>query len=345
MKKILLLLLLVLLACGCSRAEKSEGTDPAPSAVSSGIRPDEEDGPEEFSAVEAGEEAEFPVFSSVEELTEAIRLSAGSGPPENGWSPEARVKLGSIARFPMLSEGSFPFYRLFRIEVLPDFLCFYYMPEESGAERFDAATGITVTVARKSAYTLESLAAQTGIGPDPDGFLRDDAKGELAFETGSGSSLTVVRVPSESFDLEKLRSKLEVREVEIPDAAEKKAHWGEFDLRVPEGSEEISRTGVYDEEEASVLNEVVFRYGEDVCTYRTQFTGRLKNISGFPDEFVRGEHDDMIPEETPRCYRSGERGVLLWLKDGRMFSLSMTEGAGGDKLPALYRILTEDAQP
>ncbi len=120
------------------------------------------------------------------------------------------------------------------------------------------------------------------------------------------------------------------------------AEESEFDLRIPDGAEEISRTDVFDEEEGTVLDEVVFRLGEDVYTYRTQFTGRLKNISGFPDEFVRGEHDDLIPEETPRCYTDAEvgAGVMLWLKDGRMFSLSMTERADGQKLSSLYLLLT-----
>ena len=115
-----------------------------------------------------------------------------------------------------------------------------------------------------------------------------------------------------------------------------------FDLCIPDGAEEISRTGVFDEEEGAVLDEVVFRLGEDIYTYRTQFTGRLKNISGFPDEFVRGEHDDLIPEETPRCYTDAAAGagVMLWLKDGRMFSLSMTEGAEDQKLSSLYLLLT-----
>ena len=203
-----------------------------------------------------------------------------------------------------------------------------------------------MTVARKSAYTLESLAAQIGIEPDPDGFLLDESRNDLAFTAGSSSSLITVHVPPGSFDLETLRSTLTAEEVEIPEAEEKSERWGEYELRIPEGAEEISRTGSFDEEEGSVLDEVVFRYGEDVYAYRMQFTGRIKNISGFPDELVRGEHDDMIPEETPRCYTDlvEGTGVLLWLKDGRMFSLSVTEGADGEKLIALYKILTENGQ-
>lgn len=348
MKKILCLLILVLLASGCGNTAETGEPAPEPSAAPADFRPEtgSDSGPEEFAAPDA--EAEFPVFSSVDLLTEAIRRSAESGPSGNGPSAEARVRLGTVSRFPMLSEGSFPSYSLFRIEVLPDFIIFYYMPEDSPPARFDAETGITVTVARKSAYTLESLAAQTGIEPDPDGFLLDESRNDLAFTAGSSSSLITVHVPPGSFDLETLRSTLTAEEVEIPEAAEKRAHWGEYELRIPEEAEEISRTGSFDEEEGSVLDEVVFRYGEDVYAYRTQFTGRIKNISGFPDELVRGEHDDLLPADTPRCYtdRAEGTGVLLWLRteDGRMFSLSMAEGADGEKLTALYKILTENGQ-
>ncbi len=345
MKKILCLLTLLLLASGCGHAAETGEAVTEPSSGPADLRPETAGGPEEFAAPDA--EAEFPVFSSVDLLTEAIRQSAESGPSENGLSAEARVRLGTISRFPMLSEGSFPSYPLFRIEVQPDFLFFYYMPEDSAAAGFDAETGIFVTVARKSAYTLESLATQTGIEPEPDGFLLDEARNELAFTAGSSSSLISVRVPRGSFDLDTLRSTLTAEEVEIPEAEEKRERWGEYELRIPEGAEEISRTGSFDGEEGSVLDEVVFRYGGDVYAYRTQFTGRIKNISGFPDEAVRGEHDDMIPEETPRCYTdlAEGTGVLLWLKDGRMFSLSVSEGADGEKLIALYKILTEDGQP
>ena len=122
MKKILFLLTLLLLASGCGHAAETGEAVPEPSAAPADVRPDTggDSEPEEFAPADA--EAEFPVFSSVDRLTEAIRRSAESGPSGNGQSPEARVRLGTISRFPMLSDGSLPSYHLFRIEVLPDFV-------------------------------------------------------------------------------------------------------------------------------------------------------------------------------------------------------------------------------
>ena len=120
-----------------------------------------------------------------------------------------------------------------------------------------------------------------------------------------------------------------------------------FELRIPEGAEEISRSSVPDPSADSSLDEVVFLYGGDTYTLRTQITGGLQNISPFPDDYVRGEHDDLIPPETPRCYRDRAEGsgVLLWLSGDRMFSLSMTEGEDGEKLTSMRLLLTGASQP
>ena len=120
-----------------------------------------------------------------------------------------------------------------------------------------------------------------------------------------------------------------------------------FELRIPEGAEEISRSSFPDPDTGSSLDEVVFLYGGDTFTFRSEITGRLENISPFPDDYVRGEHDDLIPPETPRCIcdRAEGSGVLLWLSGDRMFSLSMTEGADSEKLTSLRLLLTESPEP
>ena len=130
---------------------------------------------------------------------------------------------------------------------------------------------------------------------------------------------------------------------EAAQAAPKEESGGEwFELRIPEGAEEISRSSVPDPSAGASLDEVVFLYGGDTYTYRTRITGGLENISPFPDDYVRGEHDDLIPPETPRCYRNRAEGsgVLLWLSGDRMFSLSMTEGEDGEKLTSMRLLLT-----
>ena len=137
-------------------------------------------------------------------------------------------------------------------------------------------------------------------------------------------------------------------EAETEQAAPEEDPGGEgFELRIPEGAEEISRSSVPDPSAGASLDEVVFLYGGDIYTYRTRITGGLENISPFPDDYVRGEHDDLIPPETPRGYfdRAEGSGVLLWLSGDRMFSLSMTEGEDGEKLTSLLLLLTESPEP
>ena len=119
-----------------------------------------------------------------------------------------------------------------------------------------------------------------------------------------------------------------------------------FELRIPEGAKEIDRSSVPDPDTGASLDEVVFLYGGDTFTFRSEITGRLENISPFPDDYVRGEHDDLIPPETPRCIcdRAEGSGVLLWLSGDRMFSLSVTEGAASEKLNSLRLLLIESPE-
>ena len=137
-------------------------------------------------------------------------------------------------------------------------------------------------------------------------------------------------------------------EAETEQAAPEEEPGGEgFELRIPEGAKEIDRSSVPDPDTGSSLDEVVFLYGGDTFTFRSEITGGFKNISPFPDDYVRGEHDDLIPPGTPRCIcdRAEGSGVLLWLSRDRMFSLSMTEGADSEKLTSLRLLLTESPEP
>ena len=133
-------------------------------------------------------------------------------------------------------------------------------------------------------------------------------------------------------------------EAEAEQAAPEEEPGGEgFELRIPEEAKEIDRSSVPDPDTGSSLDEVVFLYGGDTFTFRSEITGGFKNISPFPDDYVRGEHDDLIPPGTPRCIcdRAEGSGVLLWLSGDRMFSLSMTEGADSEKLTSLRLLLID----
>ncbi len=155
------------------------------------------------------EECTF-VYYSLDEMKEAI---INPYITESDEHIDEQVHLKEIEYFYMPSEDSFPFYKLFQIEVLPEFIVFYYLPENDLRGYFQYDTGITVTFCRSNVYTIESLSSQSGIFPTQDGILYNEANGDLSFMVDT--SLMTIHVPSQLNDFDTICSAFDIIKIEI----------------------------------------------------------------------------------------------------------------------------------
>ncbi len=168
--------------------------------------------PESVQNSETSEEAEALscMFSSVDSLTERIKEASD---PSAADAAETRVKLGQLSSFYAPDAAAFPGYRLLQIEVLPDYILYYYMPDDETTNGFDADCGITVTYCRNTDVTLSSLSSQLGIKLTDDGFLYDAERGDLSFAVET--AVLTIHAPEQCNNYDWLKASCTVEKIII----------------------------------------------------------------------------------------------------------------------------------
>ena len=231
-KRICIILLAALLLSGCQASEQTQAPETQPTNVAPETQPTEE----------IAVETESFWVDSVEELAEAIRAAR-------------QGKMDQTARDNRLDELSVlyapaetcPGFRLFKAEVNPYSVFYYYVPEENEALYIDDAEDITVTVHRGSEFTLESVCKQAQITPDADGFAYAPKKSAIYFQ--QDGTVVSIHAPESMNDYDTLRSLCRMERVELDAAA------GRWELTV--FMEEPSRTCRIDEADAALLDEIL----------------------------------------------------------------------------------------
>lgn len=205
-----------------------------------------------YESVEVCEE--MPIFSSVEELTAAVRTAR----EEKG--SDALAQSGGVAELAAFytpaneREG----FELLNIEVTPERIFYRYSPVEEG-DYFSYATGIMVKVFRGREYTMSSICNQLGAMPDEDGFAYVPDRAEMYFT--QDQTVISVRVPEHMNDYDTLRSLCQMEKIEIP--------WAEGEGETDENEPEMPQYSSVDElisavqaERASTLKSALAQSGE-----------------------------------------------------------------------------------
>ena len=265
MKKVCIILLAALLLSGCHARKEAQAPEMQPTEAAPVTQM-----PEEIAV-----DAESLWFDSVEELAEAIRAAR-------------QGKMDQTARDNRLDELSVlyapaetcPGFRLFKAEVNPYSVFYYYVPEENEALYIDDAEDITVTVHRGSEFTLESVCKQAQITPDADGFAYAPNKSAIYFQ--QDDTVISIHAPESMNDYDTLRSLCRMERVELDAAA---ARW-----ELTFYAEDPPRTCRVDEADAALLDEILdagkmeaggpvespccylFRAGEDVFSFDDSLT-------------------------------------------------------------------------
>ena len=231
-KKICIILLAALLLSGCQASEQTQAPETQPTNVAPETQPTEE----------IAVETESFWVDSVEELAEAIRAAR-------------QGKMDQTARNNRLDELSVlyapaetcPGFRLFKAEVNPYSVFYYYVPEENEALYIDDAEDITVTVHRGSEFTMESVCKQAQITPDADGFAYAPEKSSIYFQ--QDDTVVSIHAPESMNDYDTLRSLCRMERVELGAAA---ARW-----ELTFYAEDPPRTCRIDEADAALLDEIL----------------------------------------------------------------------------------------
>lgn len=200
---LLVLIFLTGLISGCSR-QREAGDNTA------GIHGDDSGFNKTARDDELSEDVEtLPcIFNSLDEMVLHIRETSGE---ETTDATEGGVELGALTHFYAPDPSAFPGYKLFQIEVLPEYIIYYYTPggeEEKGLDR-----GITVTYCRRDDITLSTLSAQLGIKISEDNFLYDPDRGDISFV--AETSVITVHVPKSMNDYNQLKSACSVEKIAV----------------------------------------------------------------------------------------------------------------------------------
>lgn len=254
MKKLLCLFLavLLLLSVGC---EAREEVQQPPEEIMENAEENITEEPKveaNYGSVEVCEE--MPVFSSVEELTAAVRAAR----EEKG--SDALAQSGGLAElFELYAPANeIEGFALLSIEVTPERIFYRYSPVEEG-NYFSYSTGILVKVFRGREYTMSSICNQLGAMPDEDGFAYVPDRAELYFT--QDQTVISVRVPEHMNDYDTLRSLCRMEKIEIP--------WAEGEGETDENEPEMPQYSSVDElisavqaERASTLKSALAQSGE-----------------------------------------------------------------------------------
>ncbi len=232
MKKVCIILLAALLLSGCHARKEAQAPEMQPTEAAPVTQM-----PEEIAV-----DAESLWFDSVEELAEAIR-AARQGTMDQA-ARDNRLDEISVLYVPA---ETCPGFRLFKAEVNPYSVFYYYVPEENEALYIDDAEDITVTVHRGSEFTLESVCKQAQITPDADGFAYAPKKSAIYFQ--QDGTVVSIHAPESMNDYDTLRSLCRMERVELDAAA---ARW-----ELTFYAEDPPRTCRIDEADAALLDEIL----------------------------------------------------------------------------------------
>ena len=141
------------------------------------------------------------VFNSLDEMVSHIKETSG----EITTDPiESSVNLGSLTYFYAPTPSAFPGYQLFQIEVLPDYIIYYFTPNSEKEKGFNYDNGITVTYCRNDDITLSTLSTQLGVKISDNEFLYDSNRGDISFM--AETSVITIHVPKSLNDYTNLKS-------------------------------------------------------------------------------------------------------------------------------------------
>lgn len=150
------------------------------------------------------------VFNSLDEMVSHIKETSGEitiDPIESG------VNLGSLTYFYAPTASAFPGYQLFQIEVLPDYIIYYFTPNGEKESGFNYDNGITVTYCRNDDITLSTLSTQLGVKISDNEFLYDSNRGDISFM--AETSVITIHVPKSLNDYTNLKSVCSVEKIII----------------------------------------------------------------------------------------------------------------------------------
>ena len=150
-------------------------------------------------------------YDSVQALAEAIRAERNAA-KKHQIAVDNRLEDLSVLYAPAAPYEGFA---LFKVEVNPYSVFYYYLPEDDELGQIDPKKDIIVTVYRSDEFTMDSICAQHGIKPDADGFAYAPKNGKIFFQMDD----TVIGIcaPEDMNDYDTLRSLCQVKRMELTD--------------------------------------------------------------------------------------------------------------------------------
>ena len=207
-KMILLISIFLLLFVGCEAQEKLH--TPL-TEMESGIEENVSvDSPNAADSAALEADAEPLFFSSVEEMTEAVRTERQA---------KAKDIMAQINELESLSviyapRNEMTGYELQFIEVKPNRVFYRYAPVLSEQAESTLGNEIIITLYRNEEASFGALCDQHGITPDEDGFAYREGRGKMYFEQ-DGMAICI-EVPEHLNDYDTIRSLCEMEKIEIP---------------------------------------------------------------------------------------------------------------------------------
>ena len=150
------------------------------------------------------------VFNSLDEMVSHIKETSGEITTDR---IESSVNLGSLTYFYAPTASAFSGYQLFQIEVLPDYIIYYFTPSGEKEKGFNSDSGITVTYCRHDDITLTTLSTQLGVKISDNEFLYDSNRGDISFM--AEKSVITIHVPKSLNDYTNLKSVCSVEKIII----------------------------------------------------------------------------------------------------------------------------------
>ena len=146
-------------------------------------------------------EQAYPTYGSLEELVESIK--AAHAFPEKMTDKEAAANLSDITHIYMPA-ATIEGYELWKIEVMPNRIGYWYVPEKTDNMTFDYTTGIEYSYRRNEDYSLQDFANDSNCTIDGNGLIYLKRKNEIYFSVGSSSMY--IKVPDKLNDYDVLKS-------------------------------------------------------------------------------------------------------------------------------------------
>ncbi len=95
-------------------------------------------------------------------------------------------------------------------------------------------------------------------------------------------------------------------------------------MNLPIEADDLEWTRFYYDAYEDAVNEVTFRYDDTLYCWRSKLSTGFDDVSGMP--FIHGEHDDTLPDTTPRVYN---HALARWYADGVSYALFTPDDLAG----------------